>query len=381
VDYAFSPGPTMFDQQMGRLLDDRPTTDLLPASLGTVERFVDELETLASVVKPVESMFVASHANDAGQLKIVLDAAHAATKTVFVNFEDLEAAVTSGSVDIPAALRTLPDGSAFSATRVRIRGCRVGRAAPFMAKLKEALGGVVAVTAPKHFHFVYPDKYPNAYGGMFEWMLYDFAIHSKTALGRPAILAALKAKGYDFYDGTKVPDAWWNGWVPAGRATKKTRSSPMTLLLGSTVGANVTDLVVTNGREWRHTNPRVFKYELGLASEPPTQAAKLARLRTNLEPLDTMSPLHEFPMWERLGYLDFDDFFTNVVWQMTWVKKTKTLVCRARRHEYHLLMPITTRTATRPDRGDLIFNFFPHGGGGAAFFSMRDDDDFLFHTA
>ena len=90
-----------------------------------------------------------------------------------------------------------------------------------MAKLKEALGGVVPVTAPKHFHFVFPDKYPNGYGGMFEWMNYDFAIHSKTPLGRPAIIAALKAKKYDFYDGTKVPDAWWNGWVPAARAIRR----------------------------------------------------------------------------------------------------------------------------------------------------------------
>jgi hypothetical protein len=76
-----------------------------------------------------------------------------------------------------------------------------------MAKLKEAFGGDVPVTAPKHFHFVFPDKYPNSYGGMFEWLDYDFAVHSKNPLTRNQIIAALKAKQFDFYDATKVPDA------------------------------------------------------------------------------------------------------------------------------------------------------------------------------
>jgi hypothetical protein len=79
--------------------------------------------------------------------------------------------------------------------------------------------------------------------------------------------------------------------------------------------------------------------------------------------------------------VDFDDFFDHVDWKTTWVKKTKTLACAARRHEYNVVLPITTRTATKPDNGDLVFNFFPHEGAGAAFFSMRDDDFFLFHTA
>jgi hypothetical protein len=277
-------------------------------------------------------------------------------------------------------LRTLPDGSPHAGTVLRIRGCRVGWAAPFMAKLKEALGGAVEVTAPKHFHYVFPNKYPNAYGGMFEWLVYDFGVVSKTALTRNGVIAALKAKSFDFYDGTKVPDAKWTSWVPRD-VKKKKRTWPMALTLGTTVGRNVKAIVSDNAREWRHAYRRVFRYEVGLASEPPTKAAKLARLKETLEQEDHMSPLHEFPMWERLGYGDFEEFFTNVAWSMTWVKKTSSLVCGGYRHEYNVLLPITTRTARKPDNGNLIFNFFPHGGAGAAFLSMRDDDFFLFHTA
>src|SRR6185312_922178 len=63
VDYAFAPGPTPFDVEMGHLLDNRPTTDLLPRSLLSVHAFIDQLDTLSSVTKPVESMFIASHAH------------------------------------------------------------------------------------------------------------------------------------------------------------------------------------------------------------------------------------------------------------------------------------------------------------------------------
>jgi hypothetical protein len=379
VDYAFAPGPTPFDQLMARLLDDRPTTDLMPASLGTVERFVDELETLSSVVKPVDSMFVASHANDSGQLKIQIDSTQ---KDVFADFETLEKAVTSGSIKIPPVLRTLPDGSPHPGTRVRIRGCRVGRAALFMEKLKEALGGEVTVTAPRHFHVVYPDTYPNGFEGMFEWLDYDFAIHSKTKLTRAQIIAALKAKQFDFYDGTKVPDAKWGGWVPKDPSKTK-RRIPMTLILGTTVGPkSSTEIFVKDAREWRHNVPKLYTARItGLPAEPPTKAAKLAKVREALETLDMMGPLHEFPFWERYGYVDFDDFFNGVTWSVNWDKKAKRLTGTARRHEYHALLPITTRTATDPDRGDLIFNYFPHGGTGPEVSSLRDDDAFLFYTA
>ena len=94
-----------------------------------------------------------------------------------------------------------------------------------------------------------------------------------------------------------------------------------------------------------------------------------------------MDALHEFPFWARYGYADFDAFFNGVTWTMDWNKKAKKLTATATRHEYHALLPITTRTATAPDRGDLIFNYFPHGGAGPAVLSMRDDDDFLFYTA
>jgi hypothetical protein len=376
VDFAFAPGPTKFDQQMARLLDDRPTTDLMRASLGTVEHFIDELETLSSVVKPVDSMFVASHANDTGQLKIKLDDAQ---KGKFADFETVEAAQTSGTLRIPSVLRTLPNGSPHPGTMVRIRGCRVGVAGPFMAKLKDAFGGAVNVTAPKHFHVVWPPHYPNEFGGVFEWLSYDFGVHSKTALNRAQIIQALKDRKFDFYDGTKVPDAWWEDRVPKTK-THKSQKFGMRLILGTSVGPSVTELLTTDARSWRHQTPEIFGGTLAFASKPK-EATVLTELKTRLPTEATMQDTHDFPIYKRFGYDSFDDFWAGVNWKQTWDGKTKKVAATAWRHEYHLLMPITTRTASDKDAGNVVFNYFPHGGTGTAFFSMRDDDTFLFHTA
>jgi hypothetical protein len=35
-----------------------------------------------------------------------------------------------------------------------------------------------------------------------------------------------------------------------------------------------------------------------------------------------MSALHEFPVWDRYDYADFNDFFDNVVWTTEWKKST-----------------------------------------------------------
>jgi hypothetical protein len=375
VDYAFAPGQTPFDLQMARLLDNRPTTDLMPASLGTVERFIDELETLSSVVKPVDSMFVGSHANDTGQLKIAVDGAQ---KGKFADYETLEAAETSGTLRIPSILRTLPDGSSHPGTVVRIRGCRVGIQAPFMDKLKDALGGAVTVTAPKHFHMVWPESPADLGGDTFEWLTYDFGVHSKTELTRAQIIEALKKRKFDFYDGTKVPDGWWEDRVPKTK-THKSQKFRMRLILGTTVGSSMTELNTKDARSWRHQKPELFGGTVAFASKPK-DATVLAELRTRLPTEPSMQAGHPFPIYERFGYDSFDDFFDGVNWKHTWNDKTKKVAATAWRHEYHLLMPITTRTASDKDRGDLIFNYFPSGGAGTAFFSMRDSDAFLFHT-
>jgi hypothetical protein len=379
VDYAFAPGPTKYDQQMGRLLDDRPTCDLMRASLGTVEHFIDELETLSSIIKPVDSMFIASHANDTGQLKIKVDDAQT---DKFADYETIEAAQASGTLRIPSILRTLPNGQPHPGTMVRIRGCRVGVAEPFMDKLKEAFGGAVKVTAPKHFHAVWPKPpyYPNEFGGLFEWLVYDFGVHSKTALSRTQIIKALKDRKFDFYDGTKVPDAWWEDRVPK-KKTEKSQEFGMRLILGTSVGPkNTTELLTTDSRAWRHQTPGFFGGNLAYASKP-APATVINDLKTRLPGEPNMQSTHAFPIWKRFGYESFDDFWDGVNWKQTWNGKKGKIAATAWRHEYHLLMPITTRTASDKDAGNLIFNYFPHGGTGAAFFSMRDDDAFLFHTA
>ncbi len=377
MDYAFAPGPTPFDVEMGHLLDNRPTTDLLPRSLLSVHAFIEQLDTLSSVTKPVESMFIASHAHPSGQLKINLVATQ---KGDFADFETLEAAVTSRTIRIPASLRTNPDGTPFPATRVRIRGCRVGSAAPFMDKLKEAFGGIVSVSAPKHFHVIWPLFHPNEFEGMFEWLAYSFSVHSKTPLTQAQVQKAMRDSEFEFWDGTKVPDAKWTTWVPA--KPYKSAKFGMNLTLGTTIGPKNVKLIKTSdGRRWRYGKPGFFGANVPLPAKPSTRADGIAKLRAPLQAQDYMKDDHPFPVWARYGYDDYDDFFDNVNWTWTWDPGAGKLRATASRHEYTAILPITTRTAAKPDNGNLIFNYFPDAAAAASFISLRDDDPTLFHVA
>ena len=67
-----------------------------------------------------------------------------------MQYEDLEKAVKDRSLIANVALMQ-PRPAGAGPARMRLFGCAVGRAAPFMKKLKEALGGQMIVAAPNNF--------------------------------------------------------------------------------------------------------------------------------------------------------------------------------------------------------------------------------------
>ena len=118
---------------------------------------VPDKRTLADVIahvnaqgKPVDTLFIVSHANEAGNLGFSLDAADAAKdastgdKKPRTEFNEVKQANASKS--LPTADVKLIDDQ----TKVQIKGCNVGRSTLMMDQLDEAFGGKASVTAPTH---------------------------------------------------------------------------------------------------------------------------------------------------------------------------------------------------------------------------------------
>src|SRR5207244_8867192 len=163
----------------------------------TLEAFIDALGRSTDVDHPVAYPLVVSHANDEGQLFIAMNLV--AGKVI--EYEDLEAAAKSGRLRLdPALLQPRPQSAGQPAlAQLRVRGCRIGNALPFLRKLKDALGGSIQVNAPKHFQY-YGDITSTGSGGLngiYEQMSYDFTVSRPDALANPAALvAAFKKAGF-----------------------------------------------------------------------------------------------------------------------------------------------------------------------------------------
>jgi hypothetical protein len=118
---------------------------------------VYDKRTLADVIahvnaqgKPVDTLFIVSHANESGNLGFSLDKDDLAKdkstgdKKPRTEFKEVKEANDKGS--LPTADVKLIDAQ----TKVEIKGCNVGRSTLMMDELDEAFGGEASVTAPTH---------------------------------------------------------------------------------------------------------------------------------------------------------------------------------------------------------------------------------------
>jgi hypothetical protein len=118
---------------------------------------VTDKRTLADVIshvnsegKPVDTLYVVSHANESGNLGFSLDAADLANDTSGgdhkprTEFGEVKEANAAGS--LPQADTKLIDEK----TKIQIKGCNIGRSELMLDALDEAFGGKASVTAPTH---------------------------------------------------------------------------------------------------------------------------------------------------------------------------------------------------------------------------------------
>ena len=181
---------------------------------------VIDKRTLADVIghvnaagKPVDTLYIVSHAGDTGFLQFSVDAADlkqdkdTGNQKPNATFGELKEANERGT--LPKADTKLIDDK----TKIKIKGCDIGRSERTLDELDEAFGGKASVTAPTHAQ----EFRPGGKGGMPEEHLNRMFVEwpgdvKKNATERAA---AFKAK-YPM-----VPAARWKGLLAKAKRDDK----------------------------------------------------------------------------------------------------------------------------------------------------------------
>lgn len=352
MDYAFAPGGTAQDRRVRELFGRRAnTTVVFRRRLRTLHAFVNHIETEPSITFPIGDVLLGAHANSEGQLFMPMFPGQRGP----TQFETLQETIDDAAKSVALSDASIGYTAGDPITHaVHFKGCNLGKALPFIAKFKEALGDHVNVTAPRHFHGITPSR-PH---GSFEYMAYEFSIRQdRDFASRADLLDAFDDAGFTYIDGTiggtPVPTADWAPFVP--RRIGRTVRLQERATLGTAIGRLTTIFVPRQFRvdrlpfTWTITYPR--------ASDVPAPALRQTEFEDSLrnDDQDRFSATHPFPMYERLGYATFNDFIGGYRWRHT--KSGRRLVTRGTRTEYTIVVVVKDRTT-----GHLIFNFHPRSG-------------------
>ena len=387
------------------MLARRPATTLVKKrGISTVHDFVDHIDNDPPVVPPVVvppvgDLVLGTHAGGKGFLTVRLSIGQARKKPS--DFEAFHDSIGAGSnaIAIPDALLGFNPGDPVT-HNFHIKGCNVGRdrtdasrsppAAPFLVKIKEALGDHVNVTAPKHFHGLESDSGL----GVFEYMAYEFKrgvtptvisrrpkLRLRGYADKAAAVADFQAGKFEYIDTTPptpVPPDDWDALIPAdirGQnifAKLGIRDKEHRLPLGALVGTRRTLKAHRQFRVdiddvmWPLTYPRA-------SDIPADEPGRLAALRADIPRDARFDPTHPFPQFERSGFTSFDDFFAGYFWDFK--VSGSNLVCTGTRFIYTVLLPIVDRAT-----GNVFFNFYPNAGSAipAITTGLRESDGRFF---
>lgn len=392
MDYASVPVTDAVLGRLNRMIALRdPATKMRLRD--TVKEFVDDLNNDSSI-KPIGDMVIGAHAASAGVWFIPLfpgqtkftpgrpnNEGELTKETEYENLEQTTTALRRIAVDDTTTGYTAPPPT----HSVHIKGCNLGRArtdktrpdsTPFLSRFKQALGGHVLVTAPKHFQGVADLGMVKATGkekGYVSYMCYEFSVSTpavRFAQGggfrgfadKDEIVAALLAAGYTYVGGAagpvKVPEADWRKWVP--KDISKSDSFYIALPLGRTV-AGLKELVIKPDRKLKQTGAREFRVRPHIVQwrfAPPdtadTDAKKVAALKAAML-LDPRFELnHPWPLWERRGFATLDAYMAGHHW--SYGEDAKGPLTTGLRFEYTVVLPILDTSGPKPK---LVFNFYP----------------------
>ncbi|MDR7253971.1 hypothetical protein J2X46_002961 [Nocardioides sp. BE266] len=386
MDYAISPAPKTDTVLMTlrEMISRRvPATTMI--DVPTVREFVTAVN-LDSPNHPVSALLVGAHANSEGKWFIPLFAGqtdNAKKLTNRTDFENLQQTLEPGAltkqirVDASTVGFTAPPPTAV----FQIKGCNLGKSKPFLVKLKEALGGRMLVSAPKHFQGAYGSPVPGNLGS-FEFMSYEFQVQTPARkngskftgfTSRADLIAAFVAADHQYLSG-RVPDADWEALVPK-KNFNQTQTFAYRASLGGTF-AGQTDLVMSPNPKTGLGGGRQFRYYLATTTWPMpmpagNQAAKEATLKSKIATDDPrFASTHAWPFYERIGFGSLDEYMAGHHW--TFEKKAAI----GRRVEYTVVIPVTDTSGATPT---LFFNFFPAPGAAQALVTKLPPGDPRFY--
>lgn len=387
MDYAFAPGTTGYDNSMKALLRLRPGTTLIDQqNVRSLSAFINHLNTASGVTRPVHHFIIASHGNDAGWMQmalapILIDLNCDGVPETLVNdsrYEALVSAVSTGVLRIPNAL-ILPRPAGAGPAFFHIRGCKIGQphAVPFVQKLKEALGGQVQVTAPKHFHLVTEIRGV----GAMEYMGHDFSLARPTAFAnRNAMITAFQGANFTFIDGSAVPNNRWTGWFHRNISQGK-RNRAFTLSfdppLQRTATRQISSMRINLANASRHEVEN-FPYTITYSSgAPPTDVAgRQNAIRNSMMSNCRFDPARTgFPVYRSFEFDTFNDFWNGFTWSTpTWNAQRRELRMVGTRHKYTIIVPVTN-----PANNDSLFmNFYPVAGNTTPLIRQLQENDARF---
>ena len=372
-DYCFVPGSGS-DQAVAtlqKIMETRPqsTRLKLPASL---EDFIDALSD-KEIVNPIRHLYIGSHANDAGDLFMPLQGSSPADA---IDYEALEAAEKSGILKIdPKLLAPRPAASGQNnAAQFRVRGCRIGKAKPFLNQLKKALGGTITVNAPKHFEHVAKWSQPD---GHFEYMDYDFQLRRPKALTtKKEMLTAFLAAGFTDIDGKPMAATLLNAGIPANVQKLGEQSTDTNVKVPFAPKIFKTPLSFRYHREQFRSGMSGFALDADPGKLVVQKAELKNQLLTDSSAWPEFAAEHAFPEWMRLGYASLDELLDGFSWTFKYDAKKKILFFNGERHVYDLIIPITESGTTM-----WLCNFYPSGSAGAVMEKMDAADKRLYETS
>lgn len=351
MDYGFAPGVTRWENVMREMLRRRRNTNGVP--LVGPESIEDFFRYLRRENFTADDLVLGSHATNEGILFLDLDAV---TSDQPATYEVLEQVESSRTIEIPAGVRK-------STTRVHIKGCRIGadECRPYLALLKKALDNPVQVTAPKFFHGLYVTGRHGTFDpgrdGIFEWMGHSYQVITRDPFKKHAdLVAAFQKANLTRLDGkTPVDHADIARWVQRTLPLQPRRTERVAIAIPAAIVPRTDSLSAINdiGAQCR-SERGAHTYRHSGAGAPKT----VADLKKALQQQRNLQSKHPYPLYRRLHYATFDEFFEGQTW--THTAKTQTWV--GTHFVYTLVIPVMKPAKPPAATNELIFNFYPSTG-------------------
>ncbi len=373
TDHAFAPGTTDFDVRAQSFLRLRPNTTLMQDDAArSIQDFIGRLEGNATLPVPIGNLVVATHANAFGWMAINADnKARGQGGTWYEVAEEVDA---NNSIEVDERLLKASTSAPVEPRTLRILGCNVGTAEPFLDKLSDALGPNVNVRAPRHLNVLVRRGH-----GIFEHLNHAFSVALiDPAPTRAALVAAFQASGQTFQDGMAVPNDLFEQCIPRrlGRilgqrgevASSDARGLPP---LGRRIG---NEARLKSGVRLKHSPDgftNTVTYPVG-RTPPADEPTRLADLERFFGQSPRFGASHPFPTFRRYGFADLPSFMKGFRWRFE--VKGQRLTFAASRHLYRLSVPLVDRAT-----GRLLFNYHPHRG--ASIETLPEGDAQLFYAS